>query len=86
MITPPPVSDVVEDLEEYVRVNVTTLRPTCPVNLLQLCAVSIPVGLDTTGMPVGLQLVARGGDDELLLGVAWAVERHLGTDRMGPGR
>jgi Asp-tRNA(Asn)/Glu-tRNA(Gln) amidotransferase A subunit family amidase len=36
-------------------------------------------------MPVGLQLVARSGDDETLLGVALAVERVLGTGtaRMG---
>jgi aspartyl-tRNA(Asn)/glutamyl-tRNA(Gln) amidotransferase subunit A len=85
LITPPPVAEVATDLEQYVRVNVATLRPTCPVNLLELCAVSIPVGLDGSGMPVGLQLVARGGDDESLLGAALAVERILGTgsDRMG---
>lgn len=85
LITPPPVTEVSDDLERYVRVNVATLRPTCPVNLLELCAVSIPVGLDASGMPVGLQLVARGGDDESLLGIALAVEQVLGTatDRMG---
>ncbi len=30
-------------------------------------------------MPVGLQLVARAGDDEALLGVALAAEGVLGT-------
>ena len=65
--------------------NYDTLRPTCAVNLLGLCAVSIPVGLDAAGMPVGLQLVGRAGEDESLLGVALAIERVLGTgvDRMG---
>ena len=85
LITPPPVAEVASDLNRYGEVNGATLRPTCPVNLLELCAISIPVGLDAAGMPVGLQLVARGGDDETLLGIALAVERVLGTgpDRMG---
>lgn len=85
LITAPPVAEVATDLERYVEVNYATLRPTCPVNLLELCALSLPVGRDAAGMPVGLQLVARGGDDEALLGMALAMERVLGTGaiRMG---
>ena len=30
-------------------------------------------------MPIGLQLVAAGGQDEALLGVALAAEREFGT-------
>jgi len=80
IITPPPV-DGLEDHETYLEVNAATLRPTGPVSMLGLCAVSIPVGLDDAGMPVGLQLVAPGGADERLLGVALAIERVLGTPR-----
>ncbi|MDX1645953.1 MAG: amidase [Longimicrobiales bacterium] len=85
LVTPPAVSDVMDDLERYKEVNRETLRPTCPVNMMGLCAVSLPVGLDRSGMPVGLQLVARAGDDEALLGVAWAAERTLGApvERLG---
>jgi aspartyl-tRNA(Asn)/glutamyl-tRNA(Gln) amidotransferase subunit A len=85
LITAPPVAEVTDDLARYVEVNRATLRPTCPANFLGLCAISIPVGLDGAGMPVGLQLVGRGHDDEALLGAALAVERALGTgpDRMG---
>jgi Asp-tRNA(Asn)/Glu-tRNA(Gln) amidotransferase A subunit family amidase len=32
-------------------------------------------------MPVGLQLIARGGDDEQLVTIACAAERVLGTPR-----
>jgi aspartyl-tRNA(Asn)/glutamyl-tRNA(Gln) amidotransferase subunit A len=86
IITAPPIEGLAEDLGRYGTINAATLRPTCPINLLGLCAVSVPVGLDSTGMPVGLQLIARGGQDEALLGAALAVERVLGTgaDRMGP--
>ncbi|NNF12248.1 MAG: amidase [Gemmatimonadetes bacterium] len=85
LISPPPVQEVADDLERYKVVNKATLQPTCPVNMLGLCAISIPAGLDGKGMPVGLQLVARAGDDESLLGVALTAERVLGTavERLG---
>ncbi len=46
--------------------------------MLGLCAVTLPVGLDAAGMPVGLQLVAPGGQDELALAAALSAERALG--------
>jgi aspartyl-tRNA(Asn)/glutamyl-tRNA(Gln) amidotransferase subunit A len=52
-----------------------------PVNYLTLCAATLPVGLDRIGMPVGLQLIAKGGDDERLIAIACAAERVLGTPR-----
>ena len=52
-----------------------------PVNFLTLCAATLPVGLDRVGMPVGLQLIAKGGDDERLIAIACAAERVLGTPR-----
>lgn len=79
LLTPPPVEGLAEDLDAYGEVNYATLRPTCPVNLLELCAVSVPVGLDPSGMPVGLQIIGRHGEDETVLGVALAIERVLGT-------
>jgi aspartyl-tRNA(Asn)/glutamyl-tRNA(Gln) amidotransferase subunit A len=52
-----------------------------PVNFLTLCAATLPVGLDRLGLPVGLQLIAKGGDDERLVGIACAAERVLGAPR-----
>jgi aspartyl-tRNA(Asn)/glutamyl-tRNA(Gln) amidotransferase subunit A len=52
-----------------------------PVNFLGLCAATLPVGLDKLGMPLGLQLIAKGGDDERLVAIACATERVLGTPR-----
>lgn len=56
-----------------------------PVNFLTLCAATLPVGLDRLGMPVGLQLIAKGGDDERMVAIACAAERVLGTpqERLG---
>ena len=48
-------------------------------NLAGIPAISLPVGLGEAGMPVGLQLQAAWGRDELLLDAAEALERA--TDR-----
>ncbi len=42
--------------------------------------VNLPAFTGPNGMPVGIQLVAREGDDARLLAVASAVERALGTE------
>jgi len=84
IITPPTVAEL-DDHEAYLQANSAALRPTCPVSMLGLCAVTIPVGLDAQGMPVGLQLVAPGGADERLLGAALAIEGVFGTPRESLG-
>jgi aspartyl-tRNA(Asn)/glutamyl-tRNA(Gln) amidotransferase subunit A len=52
-----------------------------PVNYLGFCAATLPVGLDRAGLPVGLQLVAKGGNDERLVAIACAAEGVLGRAR-----
>ena len=61
------------------------MRNTVAVNYLGLCAITMPVGLDRAGMPVGLHLTAPAGAEERLLAIALAAERVLGTaaDRLG---
>lgn len=83
-ITPPPVAEVA-DPEDYQRANMAALRNTAPANLLALCAVTLPCGLDAARMPVGLQLIARRGKDEACLAAALACERVLGTPRQRIG-
>lgn len=61
------------------------MRNTSWVNLLRLCAVSMPVALDVAGMPVGLQLAAPTMGEERLLAIAAACERTLGTSRQRLG-
>ncbi len=73
---PPPVDDLT-DLDRYLTVNRGLLRPTCPVNALGLCALTVPVGFDPRGLPVGLQLVAPGGADELVLAAGRRLEAVL---------
>ena len=55
----------------------TALSFTCPFNLTGHPAISLPMGM-VDGLPVGLQVVARPGEDHRLLAVAEAVEGLLG--------
>ena len=83
-ITPPPLS-ALSELDVYRAVNRDMLSGTGPASMLDMCAVSLPAGLDEHGMPVGLQLIGRTGTDHALLDRAAAVESVLGTnvDRLG---
>jgi aspartyl-tRNA(Asn)/glutamyl-tRNA(Gln) amidotransferase subunit A len=48
---------------------------TSPFNLVGLPAISIPCGADASGLPIGLQLVARPWAEARLLRIARAFER-----------
>jgi aspartyl-tRNA(Asn)/glutamyl-tRNA(Gln) amidotransferase subunit A len=79
-VTPPTVEEVA-NIDAYRRANMASLRNTCLANYMTLCALTIPVGLDKAGLPVGLMLMAPHGHEEKLLAVALAVERALGEPR-----
>ncbi|WP_193608415.1 amidase [Nocardioides lijunqiniae] len=51
------------------------MRAATLVSATGLPALSVPAGFDTDGLPVGLQVVAPDGADDLLLAVAEAYER-----------
>ena len=78
---PPPTVAEVTDVETYKYHLGHMTQNTHPVNLLELCAITLPAALDSAGMPVGLQLIARGGCEERLLAAALACEKVLGTAR-----
>ncbi len=76
-ITAPHLEDAREG-EGYRTHNMAALRNTQPGNLLALCGLTIPAGLDGSGMPVGLQLLARHGMDERVISIGLAVEAVIG--------
>lgn len=81
----PPRLDEVSVVEDYRRANLAALDNTCVANSLGLCAITLPVGLDHNGMPVGLQLMAPGGFEETLLATALWIEDRIGSavERIG---
>jgi aspartyl-tRNA(Asn)/glutamyl-tRNA(Gln) amidotransferase subunit A len=83
-ITPPLLSELGTP-ETYLNANRRIVRNTVAVNYLGLCGITLPVGLDRAGMPVGLQFIAPAWAEEKLLAVALAAERVLGApaERLG---
>jgi aspartyl-tRNA(Asn)/glutamyl-tRNA(Gln) amidotransferase subunit A len=47
---------------------------TVPASLAGLPAISVPAGLSADGLPLGLQIIGRGFDEETTLRVAGVVE------------
>ncbi len=51
---------------------------TVTVNLAGLPGIAVPVGLDATGLPLGLQLIGRPWEEAALLNHAYVLERAAG--------
>jgi aspartyl-tRNA(Asn)/glutamyl-tRNA(Gln) amidotransferase subunit A len=45
------------------------------VNFLDLCGIAVPNGFTTSGLPLSLQIVCRGGDEAMALRIGWAWQR-----------
>ena len=52
--------------------------PATPFNLLGLPAVVIPFGMSAEGLPIGVQLVGRPYEEELILELAVRLENARG--------
>lgn len=61
------------------------MMPSTVFNLLGLPGLTIPFGLDPSGLPVGIQLVARPYEEELLLELAIRLEEARGPFPAPPG-
>lgn len=81
----PPRMNALSSADDRRQIHLSMLRHTCIASYLRLCAITLPVGIDSEGMPVGLELMAPRGREEYLLSVALTVERTLGTplERLG---
>jgi aspartyl-tRNA(Asn)/glutamyl-tRNA(Gln) amidotransferase subunit A len=66
------IADLAHDEAAFTAANALLLRNTSVANFFDLCAISLP--LPVSGLPVGLMLVARNGQDRRLLRLAMAIE------------
>ena len=82
LITPttpvPPftIADLRADPDHLRAKEIITLRNTRPFNLLGLPAISVPCGFTRRGLPMGLQITGRAGDEATVLRLAHAYERE----------
>jgi aspartyl-tRNA(Asn)/glutamyl-tRNA(Gln) amidotransferase subunit A len=60
--------------ETFLPKNFLNLRNTSLINFFDLCAISLPLPRPT-GLPVGLMVVARNGEDRKLFRIAAAIEQ-----------
>jgi aspartyl-tRNA(Asn)/glutamyl-tRNA(Gln) amidotransferase subunit A len=65
-----------KDPETFQTKNMLLLRNTSTWNFFDMCAISIPI--PGSGLPVGMMLVARNGQDRRLFEIAAGIERHFG--------
>ena len=54
---------------------------TVSVNLAGLPALSLPIGLSSTGLPYGMQLIGKAFDEQTLFKVAQKIEQDAGFER-----
>jgi aspartyl-tRNA(Asn)/glutamyl-tRNA(Gln) amidotransferase subunit A len=52
---------------------------TVTVNMAGLPGISVPAGLDSNGLPLGLQLIGRPFDEETIFSAAEILEQAAGT-------
>jgi aspartyl-tRNA(Asn)/glutamyl-tRNA(Gln) amidotransferase subunit A len=68
--------DVVDKTwEAYLDYNMRVHRNTGIGNILNLCGVSVPCGLTSAGLPVGLMIYAKPFAEDMALRVAYAYEQ-----------
>jgi aspartyl-tRNA(Asn)/glutamyl-tRNA(Gln) amidotransferase subunit A len=78
IISAPKVADLVE-VGAYSKANSAFLRNTSPINLLGLCAVTIPVALDNNQIPIGLQIIGAKNKEEEVMIAARSIENIIGN-------
>lgn len=76
-ISPPPISKLVKGGPDYFKANALALRNTRLANQIGLCALTLPVGFDAHGIPVGMMLQAHPDTEEKLLRMGAAIEKAL---------
>ncbi len=72
----PRISDLMSDPSRLRSTELALLRNTRPVNVWGLPAISIPCGVGSQGLPIGLQIVGLGGEAKVLQ-LAYALEQDM---------
>ena len=83
-VPPPTIAELLADPDQIRAKEMVTLRNTRPFNLLGLPTISVPCGFTTAGLPIGLQITGRAGDEATVLRLAHAYEQATEWHRRRP--
>jgi Asp-tRNA(Asn)/Glu-tRNA(Gln) amidotransferase A subunit family amidase len=75
-IPAPRSSDLLRDISQLRPAELVLLRNTRPVNVWGLPAISIPCGITSEGLPIGLQIIGPPNGEEKVLRAAYAYEQR----------
>ena len=75
MTAPPFLSDAKLYGENNVSLTTALMRFVTLGNLVGLPAISVPVGYDENGLPIGLQIMGRWWDEDVVMRVASFLEK-----------
>jgi aspartyl-tRNA(Asn)/glutamyl-tRNA(Gln) amidotransferase subunit A len=70
-----PLDAIDTSFEVYLEYNMKVHRNTGIGNILNLCAVSVPCGFTSAGLPIGLMIYAKPFAEDMALRVAYAYEQ-----------
>jgi aspartyl-tRNA(Asn)/glutamyl-tRNA(Gln) amidotransferase subunit A len=77
-IPAPRISDLMKDPQALRPAELLLLRNTRPVNVWGLPAISVPGGVTSSGLPIGLQIIGPHLGEEKVLQLAYAYEQSAG--------
>lgn len=82
-VTPTPAYKLGEKTDDPLKMYLDDILTT-PVNLAGNCALSLPCGFSSTGLPIGLQIIGDSFAEETILKVGHAYEQTTGWHKQKP--
>jgi Asp-tRNA(Asn)/Glu-tRNA(Gln) amidotransferase A subunit family amidase len=83
-IPAPSIAELKQNPDQLRARELVLLRNTRPFNVWGIPAISVPCGFTRSGLPIGLQIAAAAGRDDLVLRVAHAYEQATGWHKRTP--
>jgi aspartyl-tRNA(Asn)/glutamyl-tRNA(Gln) amidotransferase subunit A len=82
-VGPTPAFAIGEKVDDPLQMYLSDIY-TIPVNLAGTCAMSLPCGFSTSGLPIGMQLIGKPFDEATILRIAHAFEQATAWHKRRP--
>nr|WP_156955552.1 Asp-tRNA(Asn)/Glu-tRNA(Gln) amidotransferase subunit GatA [Thermodesulfobacterium hydrogeniphilum] len=82
-VTPTPPFKIGEKISDPLQMYLSDIF-TIPVNLAGVPGISLPIGLTSNNLPIGLQIIGPHFKDELVLSLAYQIEKEVNTKFIPP--